>query len=100
PVASFPPFASSGWVIQISTSLEDVHDLLRSYRLALGAAITVTILVGLGFGLPLTGFALRPLRRLTRNVAEVSPDSLEERVPIPQAPDGVRGLAVAFTPMM
>ncbi len=87
-------------IAQLSTPASDLDGLLRSFRIALALGLAALIGAAVGLGRPLARLALRPLRHLTSTVAYVSPDRLAERVPVPEADDELRELALTFNQML
>jgi signal transduction histidine kinase len=94
---SFP----DGTLVEVGKSNEARQDLLRRFRAALGL-ITVAIA-----GLALTGgwlatqSALQPIRRLTAAAGRiVRTGRTDERVPIDEHEDALRGLTLLFNAML
>jgi two-component system OmpR family sensor kinase len=84
-------------VVQFSAPLDrQVEDLLSSFRLAFGVGLLILVGITLFLGRPLASLALRPLRRLTDTVSNISPEHLSARVPVPPAADDLHELALAF----
>lgn len=87
-------------VFQVSTSLAAVDDLVRSFRIALGLAVLVITAIAVAIGRPLASLALVPLRHLTAGIAEVSPATSTQPLPVPESQDEVSELANAFNLML
>jgi two-component system OmpR family sensor kinase len=88
-------------VVQISAPLDaQVEDLLRSFWLVFGAGLLILVAITLTLGRPLASLALRPLRRLTDAVSDISPEHLSARVPVPRGSDDLHELALAFNSML
>jgi len=91
----------SGTVTAYSgTSLEAVPEASRALRglLWVGTPLTV-LLIGLASWL-LTGRALRPVEAIRAEVAGISGQALDRRVPVPPADDEIRRLAVTMNDML
>ena len=81
----------------------DVSDVVRSVDriqrlLWLGAPLLVVLAAGVTW--LLTGRALRPVERITTQVAEISSGSLHERVPRPRTDDEIARLASTMNEML
>jgi len=102
-VAAFPLTARSGalvcGVVQLSTSTEQIDDVLDSELRRLILASAGVLLLALLAGLLLTGRALRPLRRLTETARALAGGNLRARSQVPARDDEVGTLARSFDDM-
>ena len=87
-------------VLQLSAPAAAVDSLVRSFRLMLIAGLMGLLLASLALGRPLAGVALRPLRRLSRDIRQLTPDRLDLPVSVPVADDELRDVALAFNHML
>ena len=87
-------------MIGLAVRQEEVNalrgDVLRTY--ALGAALALVLAAGIGAALLRLG--LTPLRAMARRSAGLTAASLSERLPVPQARDEVRTLALTLNAML
>jgi len=87
-------------VVQLSTPLTSVNQVLLRQRLLLGIGIGLTLLVGTICGLWLTTSALRPLNRMVITCRRIAAGDLSQRVNLPHRQDEIGQLASAFNNMV
>lgn len=87
-------------VLVIARSLaareETLHRLGREFLLAAPAALLLAILAGYG----LAAAALRPVEAMRRRAADVTAQEPGRRLPVPEARDEIRALAVTLNDML
>jgi signal transduction histidine kinase len=75
---------------------ETLHRLGREYLIAAPVALLLAVLAGYG----LAAAALRPVEAMRRRAAAVSADEPGQRLPVPDANDEIRALAVTLNDML
>jgi signal transduction histidine kinase len=92
---------SDGTLVEVGKSIEARQDLLRRFRAALGLVMLSIVAVALTGGWLATQSALQPIRRLTAAAGRiVRTGRTDERVPIDQHDDAIKGLTLLFNAML
>ncbi|NOZ26873.1 MAG: HAMP domain-containing protein [Chloroflexi bacterium] len=100
PLRRAPGSAEVLGVVQLSTPLAPIEQILLRQRLLLGAGIGFALLVGTLCGLWLTTSALRPLSRMVTTCRQIAAGDLSQRVNLSHHGDEVGQLARAFDEMV
>jgi len=87
-------------VIQLSTPLASIDQVLLRQRLLLGIGIGLTLFIGTVGGLWLTTSALKPLNRMVATCRRIADGDLSQRVNLPHRQDEIGQLANAFDNMV
>ena len=87
-------------IIQVGASLALLQDTLARVATELLIAALCVLLVGALGSYWLAGRAFAPIRRLVEVTRTIKEGDLRQRVPVPQATDEVRALAVTFNEML
>ena len=89
-----------GALLQVGKTTEDRAAIMQRFR-AIAAGITVAVLgVGVGGGLLLTAWALRPLRQIIDTVRAIEGGAMNARVPRRQTGDELDELGGLFNSML
>jgi len=89
-----------GAVLQVGKTTEDRTAIMQRFR-ALAAGVTIAVLVvGVGGGLLLTAWALRPLRQIIDTVRAIDAGAMNARVPRRQTGDELDELGGLFNNML
>ena len=99
PLRPAPASANILGVVQLTTRLTQVDQILSRQRRLLGLGILATLGAGILGELWLTRTALRPLHRVNVTVQRIAAGDLSQRVQPPYAGDEVGQLAAAFDHM-
>ncbi len=89
-----------GGVMELSTRLDLVDEVLRRQQLLIAGGVLVTLLLGTLGGLWLTGSALAPLQRMIMTSRRIAAGDLSQRVNLPQRRDEIGQLASSFDDMV
>jgi signal transduction histidine kinase len=90
-----------GTLVEVGKSNEARQDLLRRFRRALGLITVAIVGLALTGGWLATQSALQPIRRLTAAAGRiVKTGRTDERVPIDQHEDALKGLTLLFNAML
>ena len=87
-------------VVQLSTPLAPIDQILLRQRLLLGIGIGLTLCAGTIFGLWLTTSALKPLNRMVATCRRIAAGDLRQRVNLPHRHDEIGQLASTFDNMV
>ena len=87
-------------VIQLSTPMSSIDQILIRQRLLLGIGIGLTLFAGTVGGLWLTASALKPLQRMVTTCRRIADGDLSQRVNLPHRQDEIGQLANAFDNMV
>lgn len=87
-------------VLQLSTSLQSIDDLLGRIRFLLGVGTLLAILLTAALMIPLTRGVLRPLRRMATASRAIAAGDLSRRVAVPAGDDELAHLAHDFNEMV
>jgi two-component system OmpR family sensor kinase len=100
-VVGFPAVPGSGacGVVQMSTSMAPITNVLNDDILLITAGSLVTLLLALVLGVLLTGRTLRPMRRLTATAEQLAAGDLTARSRLTPSGDEVGQLASSFDHM-
>lgn len=100
-IVSLPVNVGSGrYAVQVATSLDDAHAILRAGRwLFLVMSLAILIAVGLS-GALLARRALRPIDAIVRRAREIGDANLAERLPHPGVSDEVGRLVETLNAML
>ena len=89
-----------GALLQVGKTTEDRAAIMQRFR-ALAAGVTIAVLiVGVGGGLLLTAWALRPLRQIIDTVRAIDAGTMNARVPRRQTGDELDELGGLFNNML
>jgi len=83
-----------------ATSMSTAYGALARLRWLLMALVPAVLLVGAAGGFWISGRALAPVDRITRDVQSISWRNLDRRLDVPAADDELRRLAVTFNDML
>ena len=100
PLRSAPGSADILGVVQLSTSMSPVEQLLTRQRLLLGLGSAFALAIGTLLGLWLTTSALQGLTRMVATCRRIAAGDLSQRVNLPHHNDEVGQLARAFDEMV
>lgn len=84
----------------VGTSREDVDEALATLRNQLLIAGPLALAVAGGLGYVVAGAGLRPIERMRARAATISARSAGERLPVPEADDELRRLALTLNAMI
>jgi len=87
-------------VIQLSTPLLPIDQILFRQRLMLGFGIALMLLAGMAGGLWLTSSTLKPLNRMVTTCRNIAAGDLSQRLHLSQRQDEIGQLASAFDHMV
>jgi len=87
-------------VLQLSTSLQSVNDLVARLRVLLVVGTLLALLTTLALTVPLLRGALRPLRRMAMTSRAIAAGDLSRRVAVPPGEDELTDLARDFNAMV
>ena len=87
-------------VVQVGQSLTSVTESMQNITVLLLLFTSLALLFSAYGSYVLAGRAFRPIHRLTRVAHEIGAKDLHQRVPIPEANDEVRELALIFNQMI
>lgn len=88
------------YLVRVAVSTEEVADSTAALVPLLGIGLPVLLLVVAGTTWVVTGRALRPVERMRAEVAGISDDRLDRRVPVPGSRDEVHRLALTMNEML
>jgi signal transduction histidine kinase len=94
-VAAAPVDHPLVYVLAASTT-EPLHEDEEAFALWLLASVPTTIILSLVAGYILSSRALRPVGQLGQAIAGISPDALDQRLPVSSRPDELDRLAAQF----
>jgi two-component system, OmpR family, sensor kinase len=86
-------------VVQLTTPLAQVDQILARQRWTLGLGMVITIGLGVIGELWLTRTSLQPLKRVIETIRQIAAGDLSRRVQLPRSEDEVGQLAAAFDQM-
>jgi two-component system, OmpR family, sensor kinase len=86
-------------VVQLTTPLAQVDQVLTRQRWILGFGMVLTIGLGMIGELWLTQASLRPLKRVIETIRQIASGDLSQRVQLPHSEDEVGQLAASFDQM-
>lgn len=84
----------------VGTSRQDVDEALATLRTQLLIAGPLALAVAGGLGYVVAGAGLRPIERMRARAATISARSASERLPVPEADDELRRLALTLNAMI
>ncbi len=87
-------------VIQMSTLLTDIREILFRHGAMLVSLVAIILILGIGTGFWLIGASLKDLQALLVSCDEISKGNLSQRVPVKNRRDEIGRLAVAFNRMV
>lgn len=88
------------YVIQVSSSLNQLFQDLRSLRRLMFIFLPITvILTGVG-GVFLAGLTLRPVNRMIRTIEKITAEDLQTSLDVPRTNDEIQKLAETFNTML
>jgi heavy metal sensor kinase len=87
-------------VIVVATSTDEVGRSVRELLVQLSIGIPIALLVAGAGGWWLTGRALAPVSRMTREADTIGIEHLDERIEVPAASDEIQRLAVTLNAML
>ena len=83
-----------------ATSMATAYSALRRFTWLLMGLVPAVLLVAAAGGFWISGRALSPVDRMTRDVKSISVRSLDRRLDVPAADDELKRLAVTFNEML
>jgi heavy metal sensor kinase len=89
-----------GRVIVVGEPLDDRNDALRGLLAQLLVVLPLALLVSSAIGYVVAGAALRPVEAMRARATEISPDTPEQRLPLPRAHDEVYRLGETLNEML
>ncbi len=87
-------------VVLVGESLEDRDDALDGLLTQLLVVLPIALVLSSGVGYLVAGAALRPVEAMRRRAAEISADTPERRLPLPDARDEVYRLGETLNEML
>ena len=87
-------------VIQMSTSLSDINEILFRHGAMLVSLVAVILILGTGAGFWLVGLSLQDLKDLVTGCNRISRGEFSQRVPVKNPRDEIGQLAVSFNQMV
>ncbi len=87
-------------LIQLSTSLTDINQILFRHGLMLIAIVTIILILGSGLGFWLTGSSLEDLRQLATTCRRIAKGNFTERAHFKYHRDEIGHLAASFNQMI
>ena len=94
------PAADATGVLQLSTRLDLVDEVLGRQQLLIIGGVLITLVLGTVGGLWLTGSALSPLRWMIVTCRRIAGGDLSQRVSLPHRRDEIGQLAASFDEMV
>ncbi|MGE5141491.1 MAG: sensor histidine kinase [Rudaea sp.] len=94
------PQAQPNGVLQLTTRLDLVDQVLSRQRLLILIGVALTLLIGSVGGLWLTGSALAPLQQMISTSRRIAGGDLSQRVNLPRRGDEIGQLAASFDEMV
>lgn len=92
-------FVMAPFDVTIATSVQQVREGMRSYRLVCAAVLLAMLLLSAGIGLGLSHMLLQPLRLIRETANGIRSDNLSERIPVGPARDEISELAALLNQM-
>lgn len=92
--------AGDEYVVSVAVSLEDVNESTAALVPLLAIGLPLVLLVVGGTTWVVVGRALRPVERIRSEVAAISDERLERRVPVPGGRDELHRLALTMNEML
>ncbi|MDQ4054267.1 MAG: ATP-binding protein [Actinomycetota bacterium] len=92
--------AGDGYVVSVAVSLEDVSESTAALLPLLAVGMPLVLLVVAGTTWVVVGRALGPVERIRSEVAAISDDRLDRRVPVPRGRDELHRLALTMNEML
>jgi signal transduction histidine kinase len=92
--------SSDGRVVVVGAEEESTEESVGRLARLLAVAVPATVLVVLVLTWSLTGRALTPVERIRQEAAEIGGQDLDRRVPVPDADDEIRELAMTMNDML
>ena len=89
-----------GHVVVVGEPLDDRNDALRGLLAQLLVVLPIALLVSSAVGYVVAGAALRPVEAMRARATEISPDTPEQRLPLPRARDEVYRLGETLNEML
>ena len=86
--------------IVVGEPLDDRNDALRGLLAQLLVVLPLALLVSSAIGYVVAGAALRPVEAMRARATEISPDTPEQRLPLPRAHDEVYRLGETLNEML
>jgi len=90
--------------VQLSTIAPDLTDMITKtkHNFKIQCLVITIFVVAIGSFLTwlISGMALKPLKKLTHEIGDVSENSLSKDLPIPSSKDEVRELTISFNRML
>ncbi|WP_022670605.1 HAMP domain-containing sensor histidine kinase [Hippea alviniae] len=87
-------------VVQLSSSLKDINNILMTHALYLGVGVVITLIMGVVLGAVMISSALSGLNRVIDTCKEISEGNLDRRVHLPKRGDEIGRLASVFDEMV
>ncbi len=92
--------SGDGYVVSVAASLEDVDESTRALVPLLAIGLPFVLLVVGATTWVVVGRALRPVEQIRREVAAMSDERLDRRVPVPSGRDELHRLALTMNEML
>ncbi len=92
--------AGDDYVVSVAASLEDVDESTQALVPLLVIGLPLVLIVVGGTTWVVVGRALRPVERIRSEVAEISDQRLDRRVPVPGSRDELHRLALTMNEML
>jgi heavy metal sensor kinase len=87
-------------VLVVGTTRQDRAETLASFRDELAIAGPIALILATLAGYLLAGLSLRPVESMRRRAAEISAETADERLPVPQTRDEVERLGETLNAML
>jgi len=100
-ISSTPIVTHSGrYLVELGTSLERVESVQDRLLSLLGMLLPVLVACAAGGGYLLVQRALRPVQHMAQTAAQISVQSLDERLPVMQTGDALQELSLSLNHML
>jgi heavy metal sensor kinase len=100
-ISSTPIETRSGsYLVELGTALEPIESVEDRLLILLGMLLPVLVACAAGGGYLLVQRALRPVQRMAQTAAQISVQSLDERLPVMQTGDALQQLSLSLNHML
>lgn len=93
-------FASPSSTLVVAYDLDEVREIMEDLIVAYALSLPIVVLIAAAGGWWVSGRALQPVRDLAATVERVQAERLDQRVPVPPAPDEIQRLSLVFNAML
>lgn len=93
-------FAGLGCTLVVAYDLEEVREIMQDLIIAYALSLPIVVLIAAAGGWWVSGRVLQPVRDLATTVERVQAEHLDQRVPVPPAPDELQRLSLVFNAML